>query len=236
MSRPGLLWPIFGLIAVTVLLLAVNDDSGTLFGMANGDFAALMYGAVLAMVFGAAVLARRQPWGDMLRNALLWMLIVFVLVAGYVYRYELQDIGARLSGGLLPGSPVAGINADGRPTITLVGANDGHFRARGSVNGEAVDFLVDTGASVVVLSERDAERVGIDTATLSYSVPVNTANGIARAARVTLDRLAIGTITRHGIEAMVTRRGTLQSSLLGMNYLSSLSGFEIRGDRMILTD
>lgn len=236
MNRPGLLWIILGLITVTVLLLMVNNDAGTLFGLANESFARLVYLSVIVLVFSVSILSGRTYWRDAARNALLWVMIVLSLVTAYVYRYDLQDFGARLSGGLLPGSPVSTTNAEGRAVITLVRSGDGHFHARAAVEGARVDLLVDTGASVVVLSDADARRAGIDTNVLGYGTPVTTANGTARAARITLDRITIGAIDRFGLEAMVARPGALQTSLLGMNFLSTLTAFEIRGDRLILTD
>jgi aspartyl protease family protein len=88
----------------------------------------------------------------------------------------------------------------------------------------------------VVLTAADAERAGIDTQVLSYSSPVTTANGTTTAARVTLDDIAVGKIRRRQMTAMVARPGELDTSLLGMNFLSTLAGFDIRGDRLVLTD
>lgn len=230
------LWLILGIIGAATLLLVLNHDSGTSLGMANEEFGQLVFFVVWGAVVAAAILPRRGQWREAARNAVLWLTIILVLVAAYLYRYEVQDIGARLGGGLIPGSPVSETGADGRARITLIRASDGHFHARGKANGTTVSFLIDTGASVVVLTQADARRAGIDTAALSYSVPVTTANGTATAARVTLDSLAVGEIARERVPALVTRRGALDTSLLSMSYVSTLWGFEIRGDRLILTD
>ena len=161
---------------------------------------------------------------------------MLVLTTGYVYRYDLQDIASRLTAGLVPGSPVGGTSFDGRPQITLVSGADGQFHARGRVNDASVAFLVDTGASTIVLTDADARAAGIDTSQLSYSQPVTTANGATTAARVSLASLAIGAISRNRVPALVARPGSLRTSLLGMSFLSTLQGFEFRGDRLILTD
>jgi len=236
----NLLWLILGIIGAAALLLVLNHDAGTLFGVNNDDFGSMIYLSIWAVVVAAAVFSGRGRgvgrWREMARNAVLWLAIVLVLVAGYLYRYDLQDVGARLSGGLIPGSPISQTGADGRTRITLIRGNDRHYHARAEANGAAVEFLVDTGASSVVLSADDARRAGIDPERLTYATPVTTANGRTTAAQVRLDSLDIGAIRRANVAAMVARPGSLDTSLLGMNFLSTLTSFEFRGDRLILTD
>jgi aspartyl protease family protein len=112
----------------------------------------------------------------------------------------------------------------------------GHFDAAGQVNGESVDFLIDTGATTIALSYGDALRVGFTDRDLSYSLIINTANGQARAAPVRLDSVTIGSITREGLRAMVAEPRKLDQSLLGMNFISSLTAFEMRRGEVILRD
>lgn len=230
------LWLILGIIGAAALLLVLNHDAGTVFGLDNDQFGGAVFYSVWALVVAAAIFPRRARWRDVARNAVLWLAIILVLMAGYLYRYDLQDVGARLSGGLIPGSPISQADEAGRMRITLIRGNDEHFHARSTVNGATVDFLVDTGASTVVLSDADARRAGIDPAQLSYSMPVTTANGRTTAARVNIDTLDISEIRRKNVLAMVARPGSLDTSLLGMNFLSTLTSFDFRGDRLILTD
>ena len=93
-----------------------------------------------------------------------------------------------------------------------------------------------TGASAVVLTQSDAERIGLATDALDYSVPVSTANGTGRAATVTLDRVEVGGIVRNNIRAFVAERGALDGSLLGMTFLSTLSRYSVTGDKLELAD
>ena len=113
---------------------------------------------------------------------------------------------------------------------------DGHFEVSANVNGTSVAFVVDTGASAVILTRDDAERVGIELADLYYRIPIDTANGRTTAAPAMLATIDIGNIRRYDVQALVARRGDLSRSLLGMTFLETLWGFEIRGDRLILTD
>ena len=97
-------------------------------------------------------------------------------------------------------------------------------------------FLIDTGATSIALSHRDALSIGFTEGELNYSLIINTANGQARAAPVRLDSVAIGTVERRGLRATVAEPGRLDQSLLGMNFISSLTAFEMRRDEVILRD
>jgi aspartyl protease family protein len=114
--------------------------------------------------------------------------------------------------------------------------SNGHFGIRGDVNGQPVNFIIDTGASSTVLTARDARHAGFDPDALNYQTPIQTANGTARAARVVADTVSVGTIERRRVPVFVVEDHLLSDSLLGMNFLGTLSSFEVRGDRMILRD
>ena len=107
---------------------------------------------------------------------------------------------------------------------------DGHFYAEAQVNGAPVRFLVDTGASMVVLTEADAQRAGIQLP--SERALAMGVGGPVEIAPVTLDRIAIGGIEARGVQAAVAEQ--LPVSLLGQSYLQRLGGVEIRGDIMVL--
>ena len=91
-------------------------------------------------------------------------------------------------------------------------------------------MIVDTGASTIVLRPADARKAGIDPKSLTYRVPVLTANGRAMAARVRLDSVAIGPLDRKNVDALVAQPGALTQSLLGMSFLSRLRSYEFSGD------
>lgn len=112
-------------------------------------------------------------------------------------------------------------------------ASDGHFWANATVNQKAVRFLVDTGATVVVLTPADAQRLGFDRQVLIYDRKVVTANGPTEAAQVVLSTVGIGGSTVHNVEALVLRDG-LNTSLLGMSYLGRLRRFEATPSSLIL--
>lgn len=231
-----LFWIVIAAIAVVILLLMANNESGTTLGLANDAFGQAAYMGIWGVVLAAGILGSGIRLSDFARNMAVWAVIILALVAAYQYRYELQDVGSRITAGLIPGSPISGRALDGSLTVTLAKSANGHFEVNGRVNGARVHFLVDTGASSVVLSQEDAERAGIDTSSLVYNVPINTANGRASAASINISTLQIGDIERQNIRAMVTQEGLMTGSLLGMNFLQTLGGFSVRGDQLIMMD
>ena len=231
-----LFWIVKAAIGITVVLLMINNDAGSTFGIENSDFSRLVWLGAIGVLVGAGLIRSGRPLGAMARNLGTWAVIVLALVAGYQYRYELQDVASRVTAGLVPGSPLALGVEDGHATVTLDKADSGHFEARITVNGASIRTVVDTGATSTVLTAEDAQAAGFNPAALSFTVPVSTANGMARAASVRTDELAIGGIVRKNMQVMVAAPGALSQSLLGMNFIGSLSGFDVRGDRMILRD
>ena len=110
----------------------------------------------------------------------------------------------------------------------------GDFDVRAQINGVPVAMVLDTGASSVVLSREDAKAAGLPIEVLSYTVPIETANGRTRAASVRLDRIAVGGLVERSVEALVAQPGQLKTSLLGMSFLNRLQSWEVRGDRLVL--
>jgi aspartyl protease family protein len=102
------------------------------------------------------------------------------------------------------------------------------------VNGRAADFMADTGATLVVLTYEDAARLGLSPQRLDFSGHAQAANGTARVAPVTLDRVRVEDITIRNVPAVVAEKGALATNLLGMSFLSRLRGFQMRGSELIL--
>jgi aspartyl protease family protein len=234
--RNRLLWFLLAAIGVALILLVANNDAGTTFGIGNEKFGRGVYLALWGLVIAAGVVGSRRLMGNAARNLAIWIAVVLVLVAGFQYRYELQDVAYRVTAGLVPGSPLSSVDEKGRNVVTLQKLDNGHFGVRADVDGAGISMIVDTGATRTVLTADDAARAGIDIARLNYNLPVMTANGPAQAASVTADELSVGTIKRRHMAVLVAAPGSLGQSLLGMNFINSLSGFDMRGDRMILYD
>ena len=191
--------------------------------MDSFDFPRLVYlsilGSVLVLWF---VVQGRDSLGKLLQHAALWGLIFMGAIAT-VGLWE--DIRQTVR-------PTQSVVSDTR--IELPRAPDGHYYLTAQVEGTPVRFVVDTGASQIVLSRNDAKRAGIDTGDLVYTGRARTANGTVRTAPVRLDRLAIGPIEDRDVRAVVNE-GAMDGSLLGMEYLRRFSSVEIADDRLVLT-
>jgi len=177
---------------------------------------------LLAGIGGFFLWGRRGRLGRSMRDLAVWVLILAMVVIAYGFRGVLREE-------LLPAEMVQ-LAPD---AIELRRGRDGHFHAELEVNGEPVRFMVDTGASDIVLSLRDAERVGLDAGSLVFAGRALTANGPVGTAAVRLGTVRFGDFTDTRVPASVSD-GPLDTSLLGMSYLDRFSGIEIAGDRMTL--
>jgi aspartyl protease family protein len=112
----------------------------------------------------------------------------------------------------------------------------GHYRAQAEINGRPVEVLVDSGASLVVLSHEDAERAGLRPRAQDYTQRVSTANGATRVAPMLLDRVSIGGISVRNVEAAIGEPGKLGQSLLGMTFLGRLQRVDMRAGVLLLQE
>ena len=224
-------WLALFILALAAMLLVAND-SGTIAGLDSNVFGYVALLVALAVFVGGGMLGSyRGRAGTLLRDAVTWLALGLGLVTVYAYKDELLPIAARVVGELVPGSAMTVEESSGGATEVRIRKRlDGHFTANVKVNGGAVSMIVDTGASTIVLRPADARKAGIDPDTLTYRVPVLTANGRAMAARVRLDSVAIGPLDRKNVDALVAQPGALTQSLLGMSFLSRLRSYEFSGD------
>jgi aspartyl protease family protein len=219
-------------IAVGIALM-INADAGSLIGLSQVQTAQLVPLVVILIVFAGGLFARRHRASELVGGLLLWVGIFAIAMVTYAYRDELMGVVGRVSSEMQPG--VALVDSDAG-TATFRRGIGGHFEVRASLNGHSTPMVFDTGASAVVLTIEDAAAAGIDTSTLRYLVPVSTANGRGMAARITLDSIIVGGIERRNITAFVTEEGTLETSLLGMTYLETLSRYSVTQNSLELID
>lgn len=192
--------------------------------MEDMDFARLLYLVLLLCAVGFWVFVQnRQSLNKTVQQLAVWAFIFLGVIAGYGLW---GDIRQTLQ-------PQQSVMADaGR--VVVPRAPDGHYYLTLMVNGAAIDFLVDTGASQVVLTARDARRAGIDPDKLAYLGRANTANGEVRTASVRVDELALGGIRDTNLRVWVNE-GEMEKSLLGMTYLQRWSHIEIRNGALVLS-
>jgi aspartyl protease family protein len=188
--------------------------------MDNDDVARLAYlGLLLMAIVGWVFVEYRGRMGFAMRSAAAWVMIFVGVTAGYGLWTDMRDRAS---------SSVSVENG----TIALPRQFDGHYYAPMTVNGNDVEFMVDTGATQVVLSLQDAERLGIDPSSLAFLGEAQTANGIVRTARVTLPVVEFGPFRDENVVAYVSE-GEMDGSLLGMSYLGQFR-IEIANREMIL--
>ena len=119
-------------------------------------------------------------------------------------------------------------------SVMLDADRQGHFQVEGRVDGSYLDFVVDTGASLVVLRESAAAQAGIRPQPRDYTATAVTANGKISAARATIDRIEVGGITVYDVPAMVLPDEALAKNLLGVSFLSRLKRYEYADGRLVL--
>jgi aspartyl protease family protein len=180
----------------------------------------------------------------LLREAASWSVIAVIGVAAFMHLDTLTSGTQKLLG--LPTAGHDGTRqdaADDMPVAASFGSvveiragRNGHFNTEAEINGRPVEVMIDTGATVVALSYEDAERAGLYISESDFTGAVSTANGVARVAPVTLDRVTIGDITVRDVPAAVAERGRLRTSLLGMTFLNKLSRFDMRSGTLVLQD
>ena len=110
----------------------------------------------------------------------------------------------------------------------------GEFTLHAKINGVSAPMVVDTGATLVVLTQETARAAGLPLELLTYNVDLETAGGHTKAARLTLDRLAIGQLVERSVPALIVPNGQMKTNLLGMSFLDRLEHWEVRPDRLVL--
>lgn len=191
--------------------------------MDTNDFMRLAYLFLLLVAVGGwLVVEGRASLGRTMRMALAWGLIFLGIVAGFGLWSDVRT-------DLVPRQSV--VAEAGR--VEVPRAFDGHYYLTLTLDGTPVDFVVDTGASEIVLSREDAARIGLDPSRLAYSGIAMTANGEVRTARARVGEMALGPIRDRDVTVAITD-GEMPGSLLGMSYLQRFDRIEISDGRLVL--
>lgn len=193
--------------------------------LSSDEAARIVYLALLSMILAAyALVATRGRILTLVRHALLWAL----LFTGVAAAYSLwETMGPRM----------IGIQQADARALEVRRGPDGHFHLTLAIAASAgavpmpVRFILDTGATDMVLTREDAARLGLRPSDLAFTGTARTANGTTSTAAVRLDRVVLGEATRRNVRALVNG-GDLHVSLLGMTFLSRFSRIEIAGDRL----
>ena len=230
-------WLAIALLIIAGLILVLYHDQGTIAGLETPMFASFMASLALLIWIGSSVLGDyRGRTGQIIKDIISWAGIILILVTIYTFRFELMEGVDKVTHQLLP----AGTNISLSPfskdkaAVRVRKLENGHFVVKTLTSNRPITMLVDTGASSVILSARDARTIGIPPESLNYNIPINTVAGRTVAARIIIDKITIGPITLRAVEALVAREGELNESLLGMSFLNRLRSYEVKGDFLIL--
>jgi aspartyl protease family protein len=191
--------------------------------MDGNDFGQLAYLVLLGVAIGGWFMAEsRNSMGKTLRMAMIWVFIFLGVVAGFGLWPNVRDQ-------LMPRQAVFSEDM----TIAVPQSPDGHYYLTLALDGTPVEFVIDTGATSIVLTKDDAEKIGLAPETLIYSGIANTANGEVRTATARVRNVDIGPINDRDVRVAVND-GEMDTSLLGMDYLRLFNRLEISNGRLIL--
>lgn len=165
-------------------------------------------------------------------SRLLLVLIVLAATAGAVVAYKDPEKVARASDTV--SELMRKRAASPTRAVQIARGQSGEFALQARINGVKAPMVIDTGATSVVLTYETAKAAGLPLELLEYDVDVETAGGHTRAARLTLDRLAIGKLVERSVPALVVPHGQMKTNLLGMSFLDRLESWEVRADRLML--
>jgi aspartyl protease family protein len=192
----------------------------------GSDALNLIYLFAVLLVVISAFVVRRSRLGSTLKMALVWLLIFGALFAIFALRDDFRALGNRLWAAITGADTQEAHGSELRVAM----ADDGHFWANGEINGRAVRFLIDSGATVTTIGPDTAQQTGVERT--GERTLVDTANGIAQVDRGRAQLLTLGPIERRDLGLFISREDA--TNVLGMNFLSSLSRWSVEGRTLVL--
>ena len=183
-----------------------------------------LYLALCLVLVASSLVGMRMPIGKFVKMALAWVAIFGVGFIIFSFRGEFSALGARLRAEAV-GTPI-----QSGEEMRIAMRDDGHFWVNASINGHDARFLVDSGASITTISRTAADSAGVKTGMRVSTV--ETANGDVQMRRASIDRFAVGQIGRNNFTVHVNDHD--DTNVLGMNFLSSLGGWRVEGNYLVL--
>ncbi len=191
--------------------------------MSGDEAPRALYLVLLLMLVAASLIGMRLPAGKVVKMALAWVAIFAAGFALFAFRDDFGALGQRLRAEAT-GEPIAS-----GEELRIPISGDGHFWVQADVNGRPARFLIDSGASITTIGGETARAAGIRP---GIRVPVNTANGTVAMARGSAERFSVGYIDRADFTVHVSSSDA--TNVIGMNFLSSLRGWSVEGNYLVL--
>ncbi len=198
--------------------------------LSDNDWQSFIYAALLLIILLTSLFSRKEiSLSKTLKYLSLWLFVALLLIIAYSYRFEFEDLTNRINGEINPSKAQIKDNQ-----ITIKAAQDGHFYINAKINNSEIRFMIDTGATNVSLSLKDAKKAGINIDQLVFNQIYQTANGKALAAATNLKELEIEGLVFRDVKASVNQ-SDIDISLLGMNFLKQMKKYEFSNDQLTLT-
>jgi aspartyl protease family protein len=220
------IWLLVAAVLIGVVVLAAKTAPGVLDD--SDKRMQLVYLCIILATLTGGLAARLQARpGTVLAQLGTWGVIFAALILVYSYRDQFGSLGERFTAELIPAKGTE----TGPTSIAFAAEADGHYHVYGSVDGTSISFLVDSGASDIVLSPGDARMLGMQPEHLDYTMMAQTANGTVRGAPVRLKTLKVGPIVMRDVPATVNG-AEMSVSLLGMEFLRRLKSWGVQNGRL----
>ncbi len=193
------------------------------------DGPSLIWGIVMVMLLVSSLAARRIAAGQMAKMALAWIAIFAAMFVIFSYRFELLSVWERMKSEF---SGTAGQSYVGE-AIAIKRQDDGHYWVRTQVNGNDVDFMIDSGATTSAINRTTATETGIAVDDGGYPIFIETANGRVKAYRGVVQSFQLGPLklTDHKV---VVSDNFGDTNVLGMNFLESMKSWKVEDNVMTL--
>jgi aspartyl protease family protein len=173
----------------------------------------------------------------MLRNMLIFACLVMIgggLFARYLDKPSPNPSAPTVAVARAPASETVPVQSAGSRNVTVRADDRGHFQVDARIDGRRMEFMVDTGASVIALRASSARQLGIHPAPREFTANVSTANGSIKAAPATLNMVEIGGLTVRDVRALIIPDEALSTNLLGNSFLSKLRRFEVANGKLVM--
>lgn len=190
--------------------------------MNTNDTGSLIYLGVLGAILIFSFLSWKNSFSKFIRFGLIWFVIFLLAILlalfweNYLYKKTNVD---NLK--------------NGQNELVLTRSGDGHFYINLDINNHPIDFLVDTGASSIILSNNDGKKLGFDKEALKYWKSANTANGEILISPIILDQIKMGPISYSNVKAFISQKN-MKKSLLGMSFINRFKKLEINQSKMTI--
>ncbi len=191
----------------------------------------LIYYVIILVFLILGVIFRSEiSFFQIIKYLFIWCALAFIIIGFYSYRYEFSDFKNRIIGEINPSK--AQQNSQGQIIINM--SENGHFYINVKINQKTIRFMIDTGASDMIINSSDAIKIGIDINKLNFNKTYQTANGKTFGASVILEEIEIANTKFIDIPASINN-SDMGVSLLGMSFLKRCEKYEFYQDKLVLT-